>query len=105
MASPTERLNARSWEAGKKSGVAQGRTGRQRNGLAPRRQVIYNVDNLAENLGTFEQAVLLSLAHPRTPLGQERYGRAVLNEVQHRLQRTVSAGAVYATLDRLEQKG
>ncbi len=60
---------------------------------------------MAENLGSFEQAILLSLTHPRTPLGQERYGRAILNEVQHRLQRTVSAGAVYATLDRLEQKG
>jgi PadR family transcriptional regulator len=67
--------------------------------------VIYNVDNVAQNLGTFEQAVLLSLAHPRTPLGRERYGRAVLKEVQHRLQRDASAGAVYATLDRLEQKG
>jgi PadR family transcriptional regulator PadR len=60
---------------------------------------------MAENLGTFEQAVLLSLAHPRTKLGHERYGRAILNEVQHRLDRTVSAGAVYATLDRLEHKG
>src|SRR6476646_9726136 len=66
--------------------------------------VIYNVDNVAEHLGVFEQAVLLSLAHPRTPLGRERYGRAILKEVQHRLQREVSAGAVYATLDRLEEK-
>jgi PadR family transcriptional regulator PadR len=60
---------------------------------------------VADTLGTFEQAVLLSLVHPRTPLGRERYGRAVFKEVQHRLQRDVSAGAVYATLDRLEAKG
>jgi PadR family transcriptional regulator PadR len=66
--------------------------------------VIYNVETLAENLGTFEQAVLLSVAYPRTPLGRERYGRAILKEVQHRLQRDVAAGAVYATLDRLEEK-
>jgi PadR family transcriptional regulator len=59
---------------------------------------------LAEHLGTFEQAVLLSLVHPRTPLGREGYGRAILKEVQHRLQRDVAAGAVYATLDRLERK-
>jgi PadR family transcriptional regulator PadR len=69
------------------------------------RSVPYNVDNLAGTLGTFEQAVLLSLVQPRTPLGGERYGRAVFKEVQHRLQRDVSAGAVYATLDRLEAKG
>jgi DNA-binding PadR family transcriptional regulator len=66
---------------------------------------VYNVYNVAEHLGSFEQAVLLSLVDPRTELGREGYGRAVLKEVQHRLQREVSAGAVYATLDRLEQKG
>jgi PadR family transcriptional regulator len=53
----------------------------------------------------FEQAILLALVQPRTPLGREGYGRAILKEVQHRLGRDVSAGAVYATLDRLEQKG
>lgn len=66
---------------------------------------IYNVDNLAEHLGTFEQAVLLTLIRPQTPLGKEAYGRAILKEVQHRLKRDVAAGAVYATLERLEAKG
>jgi Transcriptional regulator PadR-like family len=33
------------------------------------------------------------------------YGRAILKEVQRRLNRDVSAGAVYATLERLEVKG
>ncbi len=59
---------------------------------------------MAEVLGNFEQAVLLALARPKTALGKEAYGRAVLKEVQLRLDREVSPGAVYATLDRLEQK-
>ena len=40
-----------------------------------------------------------------TPHPQEAYGRAILKEVQLRLNREVAAGAVYATLDRLEAKG
>ena len=38
-------------------------------------------------------------------LGKDAYGRAILNEIQERLNRDVSAGAVYATLERLEAKG
>lgn len=60
---------------------------------------------MAEHLGIFEQAVLLALLRPQTELGKEGYGRAILKEVEHRLGRDVSAGAVYATLDRLESKG
>jgi DNA-binding PadR family transcriptional regulator len=60
---------------------------------------------VAEVLGIFEQAVLLALARPTTPLGKEAYGRGILKEVQSRLERDVAAGAVYATLDRLEEKG
>ena len=67
--------------------------------------LVYNVDNLAEHLGPFEQAILLSLVRPRTELGREGYGRAILKEVEHRLERELSAGAVYATLNRLEDKG
>lgn len=52
-------------------------------------------------IGQFEQAVLVALVR----LGKEAYGRAILNEVQKRLDREVSAGAVYATLERLEAKG
>jgi PadR family transcriptional regulator len=52
-------------------------------------------------IGQFEQAVLVALIH----LGKDAYGRAVLNEIQRRLNRDVSAGAVYATLERLEGKG
>lgn len=55
---------------------------------------------MADVLGTFEQAVLLAVLR----LGDDAYGRAVLKEVQARLAREVAAGAVHATLDRLERK-
>jgi PadR family transcriptional regulator PadR len=54
-----------------------------------------------ETIGQFEQAVLVALIR----LGKDAYGRAILNEVEERLARDVSAGAVYATLERLEAKG
>ena len=56
---------------------------------------------MADVIGLFEQAVLLALIR----LGKDAYGRAILNEIQVRLDRDVSAGAVYATLERLETKG
>jgi DNA-binding PadR family transcriptional regulator len=56
---------------------------------------------MAELLGAFEQAVLLAILR----LDRDAYGRAVLKEVQARLEREVAAGAVHATLDRLERKG
>jgi len=61
---------------------------------------VYDVDIMPDSIGQFEQAVLVTLIH----LGKDAYGRAVLNEVQSRLKRDVSAGAVYATLERLEAK-
>lgn len=62
---------------------------------------IYNVDIVAELLGAFEQAVLLAVWN----LAEEAYGRAILRGAQSALHRQAAAGAVYATLDRLEQKG
>jgi DNA-binding PadR family transcriptional regulator len=56
---------------------------------------------MADVIGQFEQTVLLALVR----LGQDAYGRAILNEIQLRLNREVSAGAVYATRERLEAKG
>jgi PadR family transcriptional regulator, regulatory protein PadR len=57
---------------------------------------------MAALLGTFEQVVLLAVVGLR----DDAYGRSVLREVQSTINRTaVSAGAVYATLDRLENKG
>jgi DNA-binding PadR family transcriptional regulator len=56
---------------------------------------------MSDVLGAFEQAVLVSIVR----LAHDAYGRRVLVEVGDRLSREVSAGAVYATLDRLESKG
>ncbi|MGD0049401.1 MAG: helix-turn-helix transcriptional regulator [Bryobacteraceae bacterium] len=61
----------------------------------------YNVDIVAELLGAFEQAVLLAVWN----MAEEAYGRAILRGAQSALDRQVVAGAVYATLDRLEQRG
>ena len=55
---------------------------------------------MADLLGAFEQTVLLAIVK----LADEAYGRAILRGVQSGLDREVPAGAVYATLDRLEQK-
>src|SRR5258707_3935227 len=56
---------------------------------------------MSDVLGVFEQAVLVAVVHLRG----EGYGRTILKEVQIRLGRDVTASAVYATLDRLEDKG
>jgi DNA-binding PadR family transcriptional regulator len=55
---------------------------------------------MADVLGAFEQAVLLAIIR----LGDDAYGRAILKEVQARLERDIAAGAVHATLVRLEDK-
>ena len=55
---------------------------------------------MADVLGAFEQAVLLAIVRLR----DNAYGRAILKEVQARLGRSVAAGAVHATLERLEHK-
>ncbi len=56
---------------------------------------------MAEVLGSFEQAVLLAIVRLR----DGAYGRSIFNAVQERLEREVAAGAVHATLVRLERKG
>ncbi len=55
---------------------------------------------MAEVLGTLEEAVLLSIVR----LGDDAYGRAIRNAVQGVLGRDIAAGAVHATLERLERK-
>ena len=52
-------------------------------------------------LGEFEHIVLLALLR----LDDEAYGVTVRREIQARIKRDVSIGAVYATLDRLQAKG
>jgi PadR family transcriptional regulator PadR len=55
---------------------------------------------MADVLGAFEQAVLIAVMR----LQADAYGRAILKEVQARLDRDVAPGAVHATLTRLERK-
>ncbi len=58
---------------------------------------------MGELIGMFEQVVLLAVFG----LEDAAYGRSVLREVELALtrERSVTAGAVYTTLDRLEGKG
>jgi DNA-binding PadR family transcriptional regulator len=52
-------------------------------------------------LGEFEQLILLALVR----LGPEAYGVSICEDVVDRTGREVSLGAVYKTLERLEDKG
>ena len=67
----------------------------------------YNVENMGvtmskqDFLGSFEQLVLLAVLR----LGDNAYGMMVRRELEERTGRSVSLGAVYATLERLEEKG
>lgn len=54
-----------------------------------------------DHLGEFEQIVILALLH----LGERAYGMKIRREIEERTDREVSIGAVYTTLDRLEEKG
>lgn len=52
------------------------------------------------SLGEFEKLVMLAVLH----LGNEAYGATIIQELEERTGRTVSAGAVYVALRRLEKK-
>ena len=52
-------------------------------------------------LGEFEHIMVLALLR----LEDRAYGVTVRQEIEFRIKREVSIGAVYATLDRLEAKG
>ena len=54
-----------------------------------------------EYLGEFEQVVLLAVMR----LGGDAYGVTIRKEIKERTGRTVSIGAIYPTLNRLEEKG
>ena len=53
------------------------------------------------NLGEFEQLVLLAVLR----LGDEARAIDLRDEIETKAERSVSRGALYATLDRLEAKG
>jgi PadR family transcriptional regulator, regulatory protein PadR len=52
-------------------------------------------------LGEFELLVLLAVLQA----GEDANGAAILKELQERAARDVARGALYVTLDRLEEKG
>jgi PadR family transcriptional regulator PadR len=52
-------------------------------------------------LGEFEQIVLLTILR----LGDSAYGVSIRREIAARTRRSPSPGALYTTLDRLEEKG
>ncbi len=52
-------------------------------------------------LGEFEHLVLLAVLR----LGDDAYAPAILDELETRTGRPPSAGSMYVTLDRLEEKG
>ncbi len=52
-------------------------------------------------LGEFEQIVLLALLRLR----DQAYGMRIRQEIEERTDRSVSIGAIYATLDRMQAKG
>ena len=54
-----------------------------------------------DHLGEFELLVLLAILR----LGSNAYGMAVRREIEERAERKTSIGALYLTLDRMEQKG
>jgi PadR family transcriptional regulator PadR len=53
------------------------------------------------SVGSLELAALLAVAR----LGDEAYGLAVRQDLSERMERDYSVGAVYTTLQRLEDKG
>jgi PadR family transcriptional regulator, regulatory protein PadR len=52
-------------------------------------------------MGDFERAVLLAVLHLR---GQG-YAVSIADEIERRARKSISLGAIYATLDRLHRKG
>lgn len=71
--------------------------------MSPKQRFAYNVGHMSRtaNLGEFEQIVLLAIMR----LGDDAYGVTIREEIQKRTGRSTAPGALYTTLDRLEQKG
>lgn len=56
---------------------------------------------MAENLGDFEQLVMLAVMR----LDEDAYGTSIREELKARAEREVSPGAIFTTLERLESRG
>lgn len=52
-------------------------------------------------LGEFEELVIMTIGI----LNNQAYGVSIQNEMQSRLKRTISIGAIHAALTRMEEKG
>jgi DNA-binding PadR family transcriptional regulator len=65
--------------------------------------MLYYAEHMAkgEHVGEFEQIVLLAVLR----LGDDAYGAAVRRDIETRTGRSLTVGALYRTLDRLEAKG
>ncbi len=71
--------------------------------IASRRKINYIVGVMTSSapLGEFEQLVLLAILR----LGDQAYGVSIRSEIAACTAREVAPGALYTTLDRLEDKG
>jgi DNA-binding PadR family transcriptional regulator len=58
-----------------------------------------------ENIGEFEQLVLLAIVRLAGAGSGDVYGVPIVDEIERRTKRQVARAAVYITLRRLEQKG
>jgi PadR family transcriptional regulator PadR len=56
---------------------------------------------MADRIGDFEQLILFALVR----LGSDAYGVTIRLEIEQRTARTISPGALYTALDRLEKRG
>jgi DNA-binding PadR family transcriptional regulator len=56
---------------------------------------------MSHTLGDFEQLILMAMLR----LGADAYGVSLREEIESRPGRTVSAGALYTALDRMERRG
>jgi PadR family transcriptional regulator PadR len=73
----------------------------RRDGLALNRYVLQSSSMSSPSLGTLELAALLAVAR----LADDAYGLAVRRDLVERMARDYSVGAIYTTLQRLEDKG
>src|SRR5439155_1431665 len=63
---------------------------------------VYEADSMrSASLGEFEHLLLLTVLR----LGADAYGLEIARELASRAGRRISRGALYSSLDRLEQKG
>lgn len=69
--------------------------------LDAERNFFYLLEEMSSALGEFEQIVLLAILR----LGDGAYGVSIRSEIMKRTDRAPSPGALYLTLDRLEEKG